>query len=698
MNTKLRSLILLLALLRAFALPAPSTAAETDEATVKLDPLVITTSAAGAKPLETTLSTKAAAQPIPAQDGADILKTVPGFSVSRKGGADGEAVLRGQAGSRLNLLLDGESALGGCPHRMDPPTAYIFPAAFDRVTILKGPQTVLYGPGNSAGVVLFERDLRRFAAPGFVVDGALTLASFGRNDESVNVRAGVPDFYVQTAANRSESADYRDGRGRSVHSHYERSSLQAAAGWTPAANTLLELSGAVSEGEAAYGYSMMDATRLDRQNLGLRFRKKAVSPLIAALEGQVYYNFIDHVMDDYSLRSFTPSMMGPTPSASNPDHRLFGGRGQIELAVTAATTVKLGADFQNGRHRSRSTSNQPAMPYQALPRVADATIDDYGVFGEVEQTLAVGDRLIAGLRLDAWRAEDQRATIAGMMSSAPNPTAHERRRETNPGGFVRYEHDLAATPATFYLGFGHTERTPDYWELITNESLTTKSSFLTRPEKTTQLDTGVNFHCGPFTASVAAFYNDVADYILVQTNVPKSSGMGMGGMGMAMTMATVTRNVDASAWGGEAGLGYLFAENWKLDASLAYVRGRNQTSGQPLAQQPPLEGRLGLAYTTPVWSFGGLARLVAAQDRFAIDQGTIIGQDLGRTGGFAIFSFNAGWRVTSRVLLTAGVDNLFDKTYAEHLSRNGGGVTGYPVTTRINEPGRTLWFKLATTF
>jgi iron complex outermembrane receptor protein len=208
----------------------------------------------------------------------------------------------------------------------------------------------------------------------------------------------------------------------------------------------------------------------------------------------------------------------------------------------------------------------------------------------------------------------------------------------------------------------------------------------------------VNFHRGPFTGSVAAFYNDVADYILVQTNVPKSSGMGMGGMGMAMTMATVTRNVDASAWGGEAGLGYLFAENWKLDASLAYVRGRNQTSGQPLAQQPPLEGRLGLAYTTPVWSFGGLARLVAAQDRFAIDQGTIIGQDLGRTGGFAIFSFNAGWRVTSRVLLTAGVDNLFDKTYAEHLSRNGGGVTGYPVTTRINEPGRTLWFKLATTF
>ena len=75
---------------------------------------------------------------------------------------------------------------------------------------------------------------------------------------------------------------------------------------------------------------------------------------------------------------------------------------------------------------------------------------------------------------------------------------------------------------------------------------------------------------------------------------------------------------------------------------------------------------------------------------------SFIGQDLGRTGGFAVYSFNAGWRVASRALLTAGVDNVFDQTYAEHLSRSGGGVTGYPITTRINEPGRTLWLTFST--
>jgi iron complex outermembrane receptor protein len=667
-------------------LSAPSTGDEL----IKL-PKVVVTADTGNKPLETTLDTKAAAQPIPAQDGADILKTVPGFSVSRKGGADGEAVLRGQAGSRLDLLLNGESALGGCPHRMDPPTAYIFPAAFDSVTILKGPQTVLYGPGNSAGVVLFERDIRRFESPGVKGDGSLTLGSFGRNDQAVTVRAGVPDYYVQASGNRSSSDDYSDGDGQQVHSHYKRSSEQAAVGWTPEANTLLELSGTVSQGEAAYGYSMMDATKLDRQNIGLRFKKSAISPLVAKVEGQVYYNYIDHVMDDYSLRTFAPSMMGTTPSASNPDHRLLGGRGLIELALTPTTTVKLGGDFLEGQHRSRSTGNQPAMPYQSLPRVADATIDDYGVFGEVVQALAAKDRVIAGLRLDAWSAKDQRTTIAGMMSSSPNPTANEQRNATNPGGFARYEHDLANVPATAYVGVGHTERAPDYWELITNESLTTKSAFHTKSEKTTQLDTGLNFRHGALTASVSVFYNEVGDYILVQTNVPKSNGMG----GKPMSMAAVTRNIDTSSWGGEAGLGYMIAQNWKLDASLAYVQGHNKTDNLPLAQQPPLEGRLGFSYVTPVWTVGALTRMVAAQNRYALNQGTIIGQDLGRTGGFAVFSLNAGWRVTNNVLISAGVDNLLDKTYAEHLSRNGGGVTGYPITTRINEPGRMLWIKLA---
>ena len=45
--------------------------------------------------------------------------------------------------------------------------------------------------------------------------------------------------------------------------------------------------------------------------------------------------------------------------------------------------------------------------------------------------------------------------------------------------------------------------------------------------------------------------------------------------------------------------------------------------------------------------------------------------------------------------LTAGLDNVFDRTYSEHLNLAGSADFGYPADpVRINEPGRTAWVKL----
>ena len=71
----------------------------------------------------------------------------------------------------------------------------------------------------------------------------------------------------------------------------------------------------------------------------------------------------------------------------------------------------------------------------------------------------------------------------------------------------------------------------------------------------------------------------------------------------------------------------------------------------------------------------------------------MVGQDIGSSTGFAIFSLNGGYRPAKGTLISAGVDNLFDKTYAEFISRSGAMVGGFTQTTRVNEPGRTLWLK-----
>jgi len=642
---------------------------------------VVVTAPMMLEPLVVTTDPKAPRQPVPAHDGADFLKTIPGFSVIRKGGTDGDPVLRGMAGSRLNILLDGEQILGGCGNRMDPPTAYVFPESYDKITVLKGPQTVLYGPGNSAGTVLFERTIKRFDQPGWKFNGSLMAGSFGRNDQVADIRAGTPDYYVQGTATRSDANDYEDGDGRKVHSSYTRWSTNASVGWTPADNTRIELSGAHSDGKAAYADRSMDGVAFTRDNVGLKFEKSKISALVEKVEAQVYYNYVDHVMDNYSLRPVSGNKM-----VSNPDRETVGGRAAVGLHLADATKATLGVDYQTNKHTLRSTMNQATTPYENMARTEDANFRNYGLFGELTHYLGERDKLIAVLRADKWNAQDKRATltITGLGTVA-NPTAGKERSETLTSGFGRYEHDLAGAPATLYAGLGHTERFPDYWELIsaTKESATTLSAFDSRPEKTNQLDLGVVYNSGKLTASVSGFYSKINDYLMIQSSYNKGA-----------RIPTIVRNVDATTWGGEAGLSYALASNWKADATLAYVHGDNDSDGTVLAQLPPLEGRLGLSYDNKIWSAGALLRLVSEQDRFDVNKGNIVGQDIGRTAGFGVFSVNGGYRPKKGTLVTAGIDNILDKTYAEHISRGGAMVTGFTQTTRVNEPGRNMWVKL----
>jgi iron complex outermembrane recepter protein len=319
--------------------PTKATATEKKSKSYELEPVVVTAPAMQA-PLEVHFDPKAPQQPIPAQDGAAILKTVPGMNVIRKGGTDGDPVFRGMAGSRLNILLDGETILGGCGNRMDPPTAYVFPEAYDRITVLKGPQTVMYGPGGSAGIVLFEREFKHFEEPGVRFNGSLMGGSFGRHDEIADVTAGNQHFYFRGTGTNSRSGDYEDGDGKDVHSKYNRWSLNSAVGWTPNKDTRLELKGAHSDGEAAYADRSMDGKLFNRWNYGLKFEKKNLNSWLGKVEAQAYYNYVDHVMDNYSLRTFVPTAMMPNPSASNPARETIGGRLAFKIIPAEMTAPR----------------------------------------------------------------------------------------------------------------------------------------------------------------------------------------------------------------------------------------------------------------------------------------------------------------------------------------------------------------------
>ena len=639
------------------ALFTPLVYAQDSAPTTTLDEVVVT-AIHDQSAVQVVTDPKIPRQPVPASDAADYLQTIPGFSAVRSGGTNGDPVFRGQFGSRLPLLTNGTQMLGACPGRMDTPSSYIAPETFDVLTLIKGPQTVLWGPGASAGVVRFERERPDFAAGPVNFTASLLGASAGRNDQNADLAAGNDQFYARISANHSRGQDYKDGDGTSIPSGWNKWNADAALGWTPDADTLVELSAGAGDGWARSAARGMDGTQFRRDSLGLRLQKQNITPWLSKVEAQIYRNEADHLMDNFQRRPLPPGKMA---MASNVKRVVTGGRIAATLQPTPALTADIGLDLQRNTHEGRSGMG---MSYLNKPWVRDAKFANLGLFSELRWQAAPSTLWVGGLRLDRAQAWDYR-----------NPAStHKRDESALPSGFVRWEQTLSSG-ATTYVGLGHVQRFPDYWELISGKAGNVFATL--EPEKTTQLDVGANWKGQNWQFWTSAYAGMVRDFILFDYASNPSKA----------------RNIDARTAGFELGGSYKLAPAWTAQATVAYTWGSNRSDGTALPQMPPLEARLGLDYAQGPWTAGALWRLLAAQHRYTQDQGNVVGRDMGASSGFGVLSLHASYRVQRQLKITVGVDNLLDKTYAEHLNLAGNAGFGFPANIRLNEPGRTLWLR-----
>ncbi|WP_202987508.1 TonB-dependent copper receptor [Mixta mediterraneensis] len=607
---------------------------------------VMTVTAPQKNPGVVVTSTQTPRQPVPASDGADLLKTIPGFSVLRSGGSNGDPVLRGMFGSRLNILANGASTQGGCGSRMDTPTAYITPKNYDLLTVVKGPQTVLWGPMASAGTLLFERQPELFSEPGIKGSATVLRGANGRADENLNTVFGNQQGYVRIDGSRSVANDYADGNGDRVPSLWRKWSGELTAGLTPDDDTLIEMSVGASDGKARYAGRGMDGSRFLRKDAALKIEKYDLSDHISKVSWQSYYNDTDHVMDNFRLRKPTGMKMETEVGSVTYGTRLSA---VLEKDTTQLTS---GIDAQRKMHRKKAGSGWQE----------DAAISQLGMFSEWRESLSENATSIVGGRLDYYQAKDER--------SAQQAT----RSAVQPGAFARYEYYFPEMPLMAYSGIGYTERFPDYWELFSGKAGQSSFHHL-KSEKTLQWDNGLQLRTDNLNLWASAYVGRVQDYILFDyRNTPSQA-----------------RNIDATTMGGEVGGTLAFYSNWSVDSSLSYSWGQNRDDNKPLPQMPPLEARLGLNYLGSNWGTTLLWRVVASQHRIAQDQGNVTGKDLGNSAGFGILSWSADYRFTKDLNMSIGIDNLLNKQYSEHLNMAGNKQFGYAATERIPEPGRTWW-------
>jgi len=637
------------------------------------------------------------------RESAEALRDLLGVSGSRMGGHGTDISVRGQSQTRLNILLDGAYVHGGCPNRMDPPTAYASSGNYEEITVIRGVQTLEYGGGGTGGTILFERVTERFddgEGPRIDLEAGYR-GNSDTTDFAVDLAAGTPTVFARFIGSATDAGNYEDGDGNEVRSSYKEKGGSLILGYTPSTATRAEVTYEQQRtDDQLYPGAGMDSQYANNDLLRLKFDSREMGGPVTRLKVEAYGSAVEHEMDNYTLRP-PPMRLFRAPSTSD----TLGGRVVAHLASDVGRW-KVGLDTQrNDRDTQRFQDNGPGAPSLNSWLWPGVEIDQTGLFAELTHDLSPVDRLTGGLRYD-YVVSDADDTKVNTVPNAPGGpsgpllsandlyttyygTTASRVTDHNVGGLLRYEHDLDETAGTIYTSLSRGVRTPDASErFLASNSPMTNMRWVgnpdIKPEKHHQLEVGWLMRRPAIDADVSLFYNDVSDFVL------RDRDLG--------DRASIYRNVDATLIGGEAQMSYRWSPTWTATAGVAYVRAENDTDDRPIAQTPPLEGLLGLEYSAARMIAGVQVQAAAKQTRVDTTSSTGIpgdGLDVRETPGWATLNLYGSYEITEAVSISAGVDNLFDKNYAYHLNRAN---AFDPVQVQVNEPGRSAWVKLSAWF
>jgi iron complex outermembrane receptor protein len=630
------------------------------------------------------------------RDAGELLRVAPGVSSGRMGGHGLDPRVRGLGESSIRVLVDGAEIHGGCPNRMDPPSSYAAAEGFDEVSIIRGVQTLRYG--NAPGTVLFERKPVRFVDDAWWKIDLSTVGGSFHDGPALGFRAavGTSKVSIRAEADRLAMDSYKDGEGTVVPSAFDSRNGMVTLGWTPDELTSLSLSYEANRtSDALYAGAGMDSPFSNNDAVRFAYRRSNGGGLLAEMSATLYWSAVEHLMDNYSLREWTAPMALRAPSTSDST----GGRLWADLHATDVLNITVGVDIaRNSRDALRFAGQSPdAVTMLQSVLWPDVDLLQGGLLLEGRARLDETGMLRFGVRGDRHSAS---AGAADLKPAGMNPSprqlwgtyygsVNDDWQSTDLGGFLRYEHRLGVGGLGFFAGLSRTARAADTTQrYMAANGMNPAMRWVGNPELDpavhTQLDLGMNWSTVDSTFEATLFYDDVTDEIL------RDRAHGQEGI-LQSDNATVYRNVEARRAGAELVGRWRIGSAFTVGGDAAYVYAQNTTDDRPIAQTPPLEGRLLASWASGLWGASGTLRWAARQTRVDDDPTTGSGLDVGETPGWAALDLAADVALGAGFRVFAGVDNALDRTYAYHLNRDN---AFDPTPVRVNEPGRVFWLRL----
>jgi len=595
----------------------------------------------------------------------DAASRIPGVDRSNDSAWGSELVIRGLGRDSVVLLIDGVRA--NTTTDINGRFGMVSPQDVERVEVLKGPVSALYGSGSTGGVVNVITKSGAFSdEPRWSGETSLGAESNpGGFDLYGNVGYSAPTLWVLGAGSKRDHDSYRDGGGDAVsNSQYEDQSgrLALATAWSPQHQTRFSAQRAEARevGIPGTGSATLptnaDVT-LAREYRTMAQLTHAFTPEDSALEKSELALGYQKIERNPRIDNFTSGQVAwIRPHA---DHETVSAKWS-NLVDLDAHRVNLGVDYWDWYMtggRDRYTVKSVRITDKPTPDADQASL---GVFAEDDWTLSPDWTLNLGGRVD--RVE---------LTSDGSPTAPEGYSiDHGWGGHAGLTCRLAEHWSATGLAAA-SYRIPNILERFKNITLggniTEEGDPDLEPEKSTFFELGLHRSGQPLRLGLSAYANFVDDLIDSQKITP--------------TLYRMANVAKAEIYGSEAEAEWDVAPGWTLFGNLAYAQGRNVTEGEWLRFVAPLNGLAGVRQALAGgWWWSAETQWAAAQNKFPHDA------DAAATGGWAILNARTGYSFAVAKTtheLVFGVRNLLDRRYENYLATARG--------AELYEPGLDVY-------
>lgn len=649
---------------------------------------------------------------------SDLLDYEPGITAIRDGVWGTDINIRGLSRNNIVTIIDGtriETA-----NDISARLSMIDLNDIDRVEIIKGAASSVYGSGATGGIVNIIS-----SSPSFSKSYSLTgNISTGYNSVN-NLRTLAGTIYTsgyfwssKISGSHRKADDAETPHGKLKNSRFSDYSLSGSFNVQPISNHLLKINYQLFKAEDV---GIPGGAPLFPDNAAVRYPNEKRELISAGYEILNISSLFSKVMVRYShqfiLRDVEniPGIVQNIPASGNmpprrvsvlkispqADHSSDNFLAQANLILSPNNLLTFGIDYwsrsYNGerlRYQKIETLDSTGTTVvNTLNKVIaekplpDSRFQSIGFF--VQDDLEVlKDKLkfSLGARID-------KIDITGEETLNPlyeinndvinnNPPNQQILWENTESDDISYSSNAGfkyslTSELDLTLSLGYAFRSPsleERFQYIDLGSLVRVGDPSLKPEKGYTSDFGIRFYSSDMKIISSFFFNYITDIVVEKPGTFEGRN------------AQIKTNIGkARLYGFDFLINYNFYKDWLTYLTASYVKGDDLSEDQNLPQIPPLNGTFGIKSSiTENISAEVSSSVFAPQNDVAAGEIT--------TPGYAAFNVAVNLKninLTSlRFQIFAGVENIFDKSYRNHLSTVRGGITV--------EPGRNFYIRLIT--